>query len=208
MKKFITICLALLLVTSMLCSGAMARSYVGYEGGAAKFVFLPGSKYEDTDLFENFKNVLPGDVLTQKITVRNGTDGRVRIFLRAEPVDELHAEFLNRLELTVDTKTREIFDAAAGETAQLTENTLIGSFRAKGSTELTVTLTVPKDLENKFMGTMGIVPWTFIAEEIPDDETPDTGDWFEMGVWVLAAAMIIGAIVIVLIMQRKRREEY
>ena len=45
---------------------AYADGIVSYQGGAEKFVFL-----DDDDLFDNFKGVLPGDVLEQKITVRN-----------------------------------------------------------------------------------------------------------------------------------------
>ena len=68
MKKIISVCLALLLVLS--CVSAQAAAQVNYEGGAEKFVFLPGSTYSDSDLFESFKQVMPGDVLTQRINVR------------------------------------------------------------------------------------------------------------------------------------------
>ena len=62
MKKIISICLALLLAAA-LCGSAMAAAAVTYEGGAEKFVFLPGSSLSASDLFEGFKDVLPGDVL-------------------------------------------------------------------------------------------------------------------------------------------------
>ena len=78
MKKA-TICLALLLVACLLSGSALAAASVSYEGGAEKFVFLPGSEYSASDLFESFKNVLPGDELTQTITVRNDKDMQVRI---------------------------------------------------------------------------------------------------------------------------------
>lgn len=199
MKKA-TICLALLLVACLLGGSALAAASVSYEGGAEKFVFLPGS-----DLFENFKNVLPGDELTQTITVRNDKDMQVRIYLRAEPVNQASEEFLRQLTLTVTCKDKEIFDAAASETAQLTKATLLGTFRKNGSTDLTVTLSVPAELGNEYMSAIGIVPWTFIAEEIPDDETPHTGDWFQLGWWLLAAAIIVVAIAGVLWAQKRRK---
>ena len=199
MKKA-TICLALLLVACLLSGSALAAASVSYEGGAEKFVFLPGS-----DLFENFKNVLPGDVLTQTITVRNDKDMQVRIYLRAEPVNQASEEFLSQLTLTVTCKDKEIFDAAASKTAQLTKATLLGTFRKNGSTDLTVTLSVPADMGNEYMSAIGFVPWTFIAEEIPDDETPHTGDWFQLGWWLLAAAIIVVAIAVVLWAQKRRK---
>ena len=199
MKKA-TICLALLLVACLLGGSALAAASVSYEGGAEKFVFLPGS-----DLFESFKNVLPGDVLTQTITVRNDKDMQVRIYLRAEPVNQASEAFLRQLTLTVTCKDKEIFDAAASETAQLTKATLLGTFRKNGSTDLTVTLSVPADMGNEYMSAIGVVPWTFIAEEIPDDETPHTGDWFQLGWWLLAAAIIVVAIAGVLWAQKRRK---
>ena len=217
MKKLIAILMLLFLLTG----SALAASSVTYEGGAEKFVFLPGSIYSGSDLFENFKGVLPGDVLTQKITVKNDTDGQVRIYMRAEPGERIPAglmekngltvednrDFLNQLSMTVECRDKEIFDAAPSETAQLTNNTLLGTFKKKGSTELTVTLTVPATMGNDYMGRIGIVPWTFMVEEIPEDDTPDTGDWFQTTLWISIAAVLAAAIVMLLIVQRKRRAE-
>ena len=160
MKKIISICLALLLAAA-LCGSAMAAAAVTYEGGAEKFVFIPGSEYSDSDLFENFKGVLPGDTITQTIRVQNASDKQVRIYLRALPVSDIHKDFLSQLAMTVDCKDKEIFDAAPSETAQLTNNTLLGTFKKAGSTELTVTLTVPADMGNEYMGAIGVVPWAF-----------------------------------------------
>ena len=69
---------------------AYADGTVNYQGGAEKFVFLPGSSYTDTDLFDGFKGVMPGDTLTQTIEVRNRflSTGSVRIYLRAVAHDE------------------------------------------------------------------------------------------------------------------------
>lgn len=207
MKNIIRLCMALLLAACVLSTGALAASSVSYEGGAEKFVFLPGSEYSDSDLFENFKGVLPGDVLTQKIKVKNDTDGKVRIYLRAVNEGMEDAEFLSQLSMTVECRDKEIFDAAPSETAQLTKDTLLGTFKKNGSTELTVTLTVPAAMGNEYMNREGVVPWVFKAEEIPEDDTPETGDWFRTGVWIGVAAALAAAIVILLVIQRKRRAE-
>ena len=202
MKKTIAILLALL----VLCSAtAMAASSVTFEGGAENFVFLPGSAFSESDLFERYKMVMPGDVLTQRITVRNTSNKQVRIYMRAEPVEESHRDFLSRMNLQVSCQDEQIFDAAVSETAQLTENTLLGTFKTAGSTELVVTLTVPLDLGNEYMSTMGIVPWTFLVEEVPDEDTPHTGDDFELGTWLLAAGMILAAIAVVLLQMKREK---
>lgn len=202
MKKIITLCLSLLLALS-LCGGALAAASVSFVGGAEKFVFLPGSEESDSDLFENFKGVMPGDVITQTITVKNNSNKKVRIYLKAEPVSDIHRDFLSQLSMTVDCKNKEIFDAAASETAQLTNKTLLGTFKKNGSTELTVTLTVPETLGNEYMGEIGIVPWTFMVEEIPEDDTPHTGDWFQSEVWLAIICMLIVAATALYVMKRR-----
>ena len=204
MKRMI----AILLLVFLLSSNAVAETAsVTYEGGAEKFVFLPGSAYSDSDLFANFKGVLPGDVLTQKITVKNDTEGKVRIYMRAETDGMEDRNFLSQLSMTVECRDKEIFDAAPSETAQLTNNILLGTFKKKGSTELTVNLTVPVEMGNEYMGRVGVVPWVFLVEEIPEDSTPDTGDWFQTNVWIGIAVVLTAAILMLLLVQRKRRAE-
>ncbi|MBR6668411.1 MAG: hypothetical protein IKL25_08645 [Clostridia bacterium] len=203
MKKIVSLLLMLLLLAGMALAGANAESNVLFKGGAENFVFMPGSVFTDSDLFSNFKNVMPGDVITQRIIVKNNSGKKVRIFLRAEPVDEKHAEFLSHLNLQVTSKNEHVFDAAASQTAQLTENVPLGVFKTAGSTELVLTLTVPYDLGNEYMLATGIVPWTFTVEEYIEEDTPHTGDSFDLSTWLLAAGMILAAIVYVLIRMKK-----
>ena len=203
MKRILVFCCVLLTMAAVLCGSALAAS-VSYEGGAEKFVFVP----ENSDLFENFKGVMPGDVLEQKITVKNNTDKAVRIYLRAEPVYEADRDFLEQLDMTVSAGSVEIFDAAPSETAQLTSNTLLGTFKKNGSTELTVTLTVPLELGSEYMDTAGTVHWTFLTEEVDegDGDTPQTGDWFRMNAWIMAVVLIAILIAAVVLFNRVKNK--
>lgn len=88
-----TIASLVMMLVLLLGIGAPAYALDGnvtYQGGAEKFVFTPGSGYTDTDLFDGFKNVMPGDELTQTIQVKNGFfgTGSVKIYLRAVAHDE------------------------------------------------------------------------------------------------------------------------
>jgi len=207
MKKFI-VCIALLMAIVM--GGNAMASSVTYVDRTELFDFKPGSVYEVTDLFENFKNVLPGDVYEQTITVQNSSKGRIRIWLQCKydsyTVTEAK-DFLNQLKLTVVSGNSAIFEAEAGEKAQLTEPKLLGTFRENGKVDLTVKLEVPVDLGSEYMGQVGVVPWTFLIEEVPEDDTPDTGDWFEGGIWMGAAALLALAIIVLLLMQRRKNAE-
>ena len=207
MKKFI-VCIALLMAIVM--GGNAMASSVTYVDRTELFDFKPGSVYEVTDLFENFKGVLPGDVLEEEITVSNSSKGQVRIWMQCKYDSYVETEakdFLSQLKLTVESGDKTIFEAAADQKAQLSEPVLLGTFKKKGKVDLNVTLEVPASLGSEYMGQIGVVPWTFLVEEIPEDDTPDTGDWFQTGVWVGIAAVLAAAILMLLIVQRKRRAE-
>ena len=202
MKKVSAIIMAVLLLLSA-CAWADNAS-VTYVGGAEKFIFLPGSEYSDTDLFDNFKNVMPGDTLSETITVQNKSLNRVRIYLKAEGCSDEDREFLNQLKLNVKSSKGDIFDAQADETAQLTDWVSLGVFRRKGEANLNVTLTVPIELDSKYMNRIGTVVWSFAVEVIDDDTNPETGDWFDATVWICCAAAVLTAGVVVLILSKKR----
>lgn len=76
--------LALLMVLSLLAPAYAAGSRdskVTYVGGRGSFEFEPGSYWTETDLFENFKGVMPGDVLYEEVTVQNVSGSTVEIFM-------------------------------------------------------------------------------------------------------------------------------
>lgn len=81
----------LLLVVMSLASTAFAASpSITFNGFSKSFDFQPGSEYTETDLFGSFKNVMPGDVLTETITFTNSAADCdfVNLYMRAEAHDE------------------------------------------------------------------------------------------------------------------------
>ena len=75
-KKYIKLIalISTLMLVLLSCVSVNAESQVIYDSNANEFIFSPGSDHSPTDLFENFKNVMPGDSLTQSITVKNDED--------------------------------------------------------------------------------------------------------------------------------------
>ena len=71
MKRFMTLLVAVVLVLGLAVPVFAADSTITYTGRTKLFEFEPGSVYTATDLFENFKGVMPGDKLTETITIKN-----------------------------------------------------------------------------------------------------------------------------------------
>ena len=173
-KKAGIILAGFLIATVMTCTSVFAKGEVTYDGDAKEFIFEPGSNYSPTDLFENYKGVMPGDSLTDTIIVtnKNITDKKVKIYIRSLGAQLDTDDFLSKLTLTVKQNGDTVlFEASPTEKAQLTDWVLLGTLSPGGSTELLITLNVPIDLDSKYMDTYGYLDWEFMVEEMPD-ETP------------------------------------
>lgn len=179
---------------------------VTYEGKAKEFIFAPGSQYSPTDLFTNFKGVMPGDVLTEQIVVKNAksTGVKVKIYMRSLGAQLDTDEFLSQMTLTVKQNGQaKLFEAPADQTAQLTEWTLLGTLSAGGEATLDVELNVPITMGNEFADEIGYLDWQFKVEEIP--ETPKTGDTSNLVFYGGIAILSLALIVVVLVMNKRKK---
>ena len=213
MRRLLNLCLSLLVVLSCACPAAAANGQVTYAQDAKKFFFQPGSDYSPTDLFPDFKDVMPGDSLQQRITVKNDVSNKckIKVYMRALGGHEDSAEFLSQLRLTVTKATDTVmFDAPADQTAQLTDWVYLGTLYSGGECELIVTLDVPVTLDNQFQNLAGYLDWEFAVEERPieptDPEPPKTGDDSRIVFW---SALMAGSflLLLILLLAKKKREK-
>ncbi len=173
--------LALLVQVSVFAYAAEDnQSSVTYKDGMRVFTFSPGSEYSGTDLFENFKGVMPGDSIHQPITVVNHKENNVKInvYMRSLGAHEDSKEFLSMMNLTVKCGDATLFDAPASETSTLGDWVLLGTLMPGGTASLDVILNVPIEVGNDFANKVGYLDWQFMIEEIPEetinieDDTP------------------------------------
>ena len=211
-KRFLAILMVLALCLSI-APAAFADASVSYKGSADKFVFTPGSEYSPTDLFENFKDVMPGDTLTQQIEVKNDVknDVKIKLYMRALGADANSEGFLNQMDLTAKAADgSELFAAPAGETAQLTDWVCLGTFYSGAKTTLDVTLNVPIEMGNDYANQIGTLDWEFAVEELPVEPTdpvgPKTGDDTPVALYAAICAVCAGAVVF-LFATRKKKEQ-
>ncbi len=211
-KCFAILCACMILLACAMPAAALDGQVV-YTEGAKKFIFMPGSEYSPTDLFPNFKDVMPGDSIQQRILLKNdiSNECKIKVYMRALGAHEDSVDFLSQLSLTVVKGTDTImFDAPADQTAQLTDWVYLGTLYSGGECELIVTLDVPVTLDNQFKNLIGYLDWEFAVEELPventDPEPPKTGDDSRILLWTV---MMIGsaAMILILIFIRKKKEQ-
>ena len=189
MKKLwqagISFLLLLALMTGLAAPALAEDATITFDG--TDFAFSPGSTYTSTDLFDNFKNVMPGDVLTQSITFKNEAQDYdyVKLYLKAVPHPDEHTqeqpmsekvleaektlesmnEFLSQLTMKVwngaDKTAEPIFEGAPNAAFGAVE---LGRVNKGETAALTVELEVPIELGIEYMYRVGEVDWVFTVE--------------------------------------------
>ena len=217
MKRCFTFLCVCVLLLACATPALAADGNATYSGDAGKFIFAPGSRYSPTDLFLNFKDVMPGDSITQPITVKNDASNKVKvkIYMRSLGAHEDSADFLSKLHLRVEKSEENtmayMFDAAASETAQLTDWVCLGTLYSGGEVNLNVILDVPVELDNTYQQQIGYLDWEFRIEEYEieptDPEPPQTGDDSKLWLWTTLVIVSLFAMIILLFVSKREKKE-
>lgn len=180
MKKISSLLLALVLVLSFSAAAFAADSTVTFKGLEEGWEFQPGSEYTDSDLFDGFKGVMPGDKLTETVSLKNEASDcdYIKVYLKVLPHDEegnplsvdssetvaTMADFLAQLTMRVYNGQDLIYEASPDKAGALADHVLLGTLFKGDSIALKVELDVPAELGNKYANRVGEVDWVFLAE--------------------------------------------
>ena len=224
----VSLVLVLALAPAAMAAGTTATVDITNKKGT--FVFGPGSGMSDTDLFPDFKNVMPGDTLTQRIEITSKGFGfdRFNVYMRAVPhtesgnrpqpgvlavEDDVASmnEFLSQLNLKIwkgtNTSKTPIYNGAPNTADGLSSFILLGEFTKGRTGVLTAQLTVPIDMGNEFASRAGEVDWEFRVDEVeqPKGTSPKTGDSTNVPVLLMVAGLSLAAVVVIILLNRKKK---
>lgn len=179
MKKLFTrilVCaaVAVLLLSGFAVNALSATSEVVLTSGAGDLISDPAS-----DLFQNFKGLMPSMKVDQLINLKNKNARTVNLYLKMEAVDEVikkkasdgdSINLLKALNLKLTLKkpngqTTVFYDGKAYNSTG-GNKIFLGTY-AQGSTgSITATVSVPKELGNDYQGLDCKVKWVFSCEEV------------------------------------------
>ena len=215
MKKVLVLLLICALALTLALPAYAEDGNVIYDGNSQEFIFEPGTEHSPTDLFPDFKDVMPGDRLQQTITVKNDASNKVKveIFVRSLGAQEGSEAFLSQLKLQValsqENEMGYMFDAYAHEPAQMEDWVCLGMLYSGGEVSLNLLLDVPVEMGNEFQNMAGFIDWEFKIEELPvekdDPKAPQTGDNTHFGLWTTLA--LCSAAIFFILLFRRRKEK-
>lgn len=186
-RLLLAVCLAAIMASGWLLPVRAAEPSVTFRGLEEGFKFAPGSEYTDTDLFQNFKDMMPGDSRTEVILFRNEAKDcdYANLYLRAVAHDpegnplspalteageteESANAFL--AELTLEIRIGENLVYRGPANAGLETPVSLGTFRRGESAEIQVGLSMPKELGNEYAGRLGEIDWVFHGEGFTESQ--------------------------------------
>lgn len=233
MKRIVTLLMALVMVLGLATTVFAADSVITYTGNGNIFELVPGSVYTETDLFDNFKGVMPGDKRTETITIKNDYKkcDYIKVSIRGllhdasgNPISpnvlkELQAdarnedlteleymhEFLDQLTLTIMQGKKLIYTGHPSSLEKgLEENVYLGSLNKGKSMTLDVTLEVPLTMGNEFADRIGEVDWVVVISEF-DYEDAKTGDETLILPYVILMAVAAAGLVVLFVSKRRKK---
>lgn len=190
-------------------------SSVVYQNGAEKFITLPNE-----DLFQGFKGVMPGDAKTQLVNVKNDDEKTAYLYLYALQAEE--DQFENAQQKAISDELMKLLQVEITETMPNGKSNMVYSGKLYGEDEgfsmhgepsavslggiekgeqaqLSVTLKVPQELNNRYADAVAKIKWIFTAKQedpvAPPPVTPPpvitTGDQFADTLPIAAAVLCI-----------------
>ena len=171
-KKILIIFFSLLLCFSF-GFNAFAAPSITITPGTEEFIFNPTNK----DMFEDFKDMMPGDSRTQQIAlVNNETDINATIYMRAE-VEQKDKDFLRWYKLSVYySEEANIIGTLLAENVASIEGSLqndikLGTIKPGQTAYITVKIESDKQMSNDYKLQSGMIHWIFSCEEEKITET-------------------------------------
>ena len=154
---------------AMTCKKPQTKLAVEFNGKAHKLLSVPG------DFFTNLGTAMPGDVLTDTITLSNTTDDPAELLFRTSVKgrSEEKRAMLKDVKLTV-AMGNEILYRGNLESTGLEKNRSLGRFASGQTGNMKFRLEIPTEWDNRMAQKSADVTWIFTVNEKVKEIVPDT----------------------------------
>ena len=214
------ICCVLLLFSGIeITMGFSALPAVRYDGQEKEFMIL---NTQGTDLFGEFKDLVPGDTVTQSILLQfDNISRKTDLYLRAETADG--SGLPENIRMKVYVADRVISEGDLNSQETFTENTLLYEFTKSEEVKIKVVLEVPGEIGNEIADMRKEIRWIFTVQEeeaqeedfMSDDTAgsdtvieavvPETGDHNRLVGWLFLNMCSVIGVVLLLVVRKTQK---
>ena len=161
---------------AMTCKKPQTKLSVDFNGKAHKLLSVPG------DFFTNLGTAMPGDVLTDTITVSNTTDSAAEILFRTstEGRNSEQIAMLKDVKLTVAMGNKILYSGTLDSTG-LARNKTLGILEAGQKGSMKFRLEIPAEWDNRMAQKKTDVTWIFTVNEEEKTSSSDSTGGSESG---------------------------
>ncbi len=191
------------------------RTYNINESGSSTIIYENNAdQYIDIDdgFFDNLGSLLPGDSVSENVTILNSGDEEITYYLSIDTNDLSNEEknLLNHINLVItDENGNRIVNSTLGSG----KKHVLGTYDINEGQEQTITLELPKSLDNEFSKILTKVLWKFSLNEEPEEEpieepipfpiNPETGYFIHNWSIIVFIVSAIGFLVVLYLEKRE-----
>ena len=143
------------------------KSEIIYENNAERYIQL------ENGFFDNLGELLPGDHLSDKITIYNSSNNRIKYYLSIDKnsLSDEEVELLNHVHLVIKNGQGNIIKE--GKITDI-QKLLLGTYNHGDQEDITFDLSIPPDLDNEYSKIATKIVWIFSVDE--ESNNPNTWD--------------------------------
>ena len=187
-KVFIILLLGVLIYSSIqLTKTFSSDNSLYYDGNSKQFTYYNSSQ---GDFFDDFKDLIPGDVREQTVTIRGvNIKKRTKLFIRLDT--DIDESILSLINISV-YKDDELLDSST-DTIEITD------LNEDSNIVLKLRLEVPIEVDNIISDKVSIMRWSFLVEEDEDlIEVPNTYDSSHIIIYsIILGLSLLGLILLI-----------
>ena len=157
---------------------AIDRSYSMDYGGKSEIIYENNAdKYIDIGdgFFNNLGGLLPGDSISDQITIDNNSSNKIEYFLSndIENLTQEEIDLLEKVNITIkNSKGKELYN---GKITKV-NNILLGIYNSGSNDIINFTISIPSNLDNEYSKIATKIIWVFSVGEESSSINPKTWD--------------------------------
>ena len=174
------------------------KSEIIYENNADKYIDIGDG------LFDNLGGLLPGDSITDQFTIDNNSSNRIKYYLSIN-TKNLTPEEIDLLEnINISIKNNKGEELINGKLTDI-NNLLLGIYNSGSNGIITITISLPSNLDNEFSKIATKIIWVFSVEEENTSINPETWDLrFDWSITLFMFSAL--GLLIVMILEKREKD--